>query len=325
MGAVVKKTKVKNLQRAENVPLQVDFALFHRTVYDDVKALVTNRLHILDGSGNRLPRKKEAIALDLLIETGSLGVLELAGEQYFAKVTATGSRNRWGQTTRYEMFLPSGEVLDVKADYEPGGRAYCIYAADYTSFPFDAGFMPHPLGDTLRNYVRTIQLFEENMVQNAYACRLSKIIPVKDKDMRLSVLSAVSQEQNGVTAVIVNEQIGEALQGMDVKNPYLCHDFAVERGDILDELYAKIGILAPNKDKLERVQKAEIDASTEVVDAWVAVIPDAFNRQCEDYGLEYKMEVVQTKLKGDAEDDKYRDSSFDDAGQRDSDGMASEG
>lgn len=322
---VIQQTKVKNLEQAQDVPLQIDFALFHRTTYDDIKALVTNRLHILDKSGKRLPRKKESIALDLLIETGSMGVIKIGGEEYFGKVTAVGERDMWGLPTRFEIFLPNGKTIERPASYEKGGDCYCIYAADYTSFPRSMGFMPNPLGETLRAYVRTIQLFEENMVQNAYASRISKILIVKDKDMRLSVLAATSQVQNGVTAVIANEAVGDALKGEEINNPYLCHDFATERGDIMDELYAKIGILSPNKDKLERVQAAEIEASTEVVDAWVAVIPDAFNRQCEEYGLDMQMEAVQLREeKGDSDGDQYRDSALDNAGQRNANGMASE-
>ena len=83
--------------------------------------------------------------------------------------------------------------------------------------------------------------------------------------------------------------LGDGLKAIDIGVNYLVDKFSEARDTERDVLLTKLGILTANTDKKERVQSAEVNASLGQASDYIYLLIDTFNKQCESYGIPYKM------------------------------------
>ena len=130
---------------------------------------------------------------------------------------------------------------------------------------------------------------EMAMKQNLEACKTPYIVVCKNENLRLSFETAIQQKQTGQAVIVVNEDLGDGLKAIDIGVTYLVDRFAEARDTERDTLLTKLGILTANIDKKERVQSAEVNATIGQASDYIYMLIDNFNKQCDSYGLPYKM------------------------------------
>ena len=127
--------------------------------------------------------------------------------------------------------------------------------------------------------------------QNLKATRTPFVAVVKDKDTRLSLLSAIEQKEEGKPAVVTSTDIAEGLKGVVFDTPYIVDKVEQYRTIIRDRLLNKLGIMSANINKRERVQVGEVNATVGQCVDYIYLWIDTFNAQMKDYGLPYRMEL----------------------------------
>ena len=127
------------------------------------------------------------------------------------------------------------------------------------------------------------------MRQNLEACKTPYIVVCKNEDLRLSFEQALQQKILGQACIVVSEDLGDGLKAVDIGVNYLVDKFSEARDTERDTLLTKLGILTANTDKKERVQSAEVNATLGQASDYIYLLIDNFNKQCEAYGLPFKM------------------------------------
>ena len=127
------------------------------------------------------------------------------------------------------------------------------------------------------------------MIQNIGACKTPFVISAKDGDTKLTLLQAIRQKENGEPVIMVDSDFGDSLKVIDFKPEFMADKFQMMREDERDKLLNKLGIMSANTDKRERVQVGEVNATLAQCTDYLYLLIDTFNRQMQDYGLDFKM------------------------------------
>ena len=127
--------------------------------------------------------------------------------------------------------------------------------------------------------------------QNLLATKSPCFMIVKNKDTRLSVEQAIQQQQAGMPVIVVDNSVSETVKGIPLNTPIVFSQIYEFRQKIRDALLNKLSVLTANVDKRERVQSAEVSATVGQCEDYIYMLIDNFNRQCESYGLNYRMEL----------------------------------
>ena len=246
--------------------------------FDEYFNLLMNAVKVVSAQGEEAINYEEETFLKRgLFENGAMGYDKITKKWYY--VYGQGL-NEMGNPTSLIFVTTNGKTFTRDAYYhnEQDG-AYKVNAL--------------PINMSMAELIKVTTDFMVNcevaMKQNLEACKTPYIVVCKNKDLQLSFEQALQQKILGQACIVVSEDLGDGLKAVDIGVNYLVDKFAEARDTERDTLLTKLGILTANTDKKERVQSAEVNASLGQASDYIYMLIDNFNKQCDTYGLPYKM------------------------------------
>lgn len=272
------KRKLKDLNPVSNKP----YGVYSR--FEEYFNLLMNAVKVFevvsgqeDEDGKPLNYEVETFLKRGLFENGAMGYDKITKQWYF--VYGQGL-NEYGNATNLIFVTANGKTMTRPAYYEDKeDGAYKVDAL--------------PINMSMAQLIKECTDFMTNcdvaMRQNLEACKTPYIVVCKNEDLRLSFETALRQKTLGQACIVVSEDLGDGLKAVDIGVDYLVDKFSEARDTERDVLLTKLGILTANTDKKERVQSAEVNASLGQASDYIYLLIDTFNKQCESYGLPFKM------------------------------------
>ena len=226
--------------------------------------------------------KKARYVIKLLIDEGSVGYDSITDRFY--KISEIG-KDEEGDPIKGMFYAQNNKKFTRYLSYEPKeDGAFYIRALPYGGITFRE--IVERSGDF-------ISLCDTALIQNLKACMTPYIVAVKDKDTLLSVRHALQQKEDGQAVLIVSEGLSDALQATKIGVEFLSDKFVELREGERDRLLKKMGIVT-DITKGERVQTSEVDANVCQASDYIYMMIDTFNKQCEQFGLPFKMKANGT-------------------------------
>ena len=264
--------KIKDL--GGNVYYNNAIKVVTNVMYLEYKNLLMNALKITNTSF-----VDEVLIKDCLIENGCVGYDKLTDE--WTNVYGEGI-DRKGNPTLLNFVFKNGVSYQRKAYYDnqPDG-AYVIKA---TPTQMAIGMV---IAESCKQMANT----EIAIAQNLEAIKTPFVAIAKTKDIQLSLEHAIEEKKEGKPAIIVDSDLGEALKGVDFNVEYIVDKLVTYQTHVRDLLLNKLGIMSANTDKRERVQVGEVNATVGQCVDYIYLLIDTFNKQCESYGIDKRMEL----------------------------------
>lgn len=246
--------------------------------FEEYFNLLMNAVKVVSAQGEASINYEEETFLKRgLFENGSMGYDKITKKWYY--VYGLGL-NDDGDPTELCFVTANGKTFTRPAYYDN---------KDDGAYKVDA----LPINMSMAQLIKATTDFMINcemaMKQNLEACKTPYIVVCKNENLRLSFETALQQKQTGQAVVVVSEELGDGLKAVDIGVTYLVDRFAEARDTERDTLLTKLGILTANIDKKERVQSAEVNATLGQASDYIYMLIDNFNKQCDSYGLPYKM------------------------------------
>lgn len=268
------KRKIKDLNPVSTCKANGVYSRF-----DEYFNLLMNAVKVVSAQGEEaINYETETFLKRGLFENGAMGYDKLTKQWYY--VYGQGL-NEFGNPTSLIFVTANGKTFERKAYYEnEEDGAYKVDAL--------------PINMSMSQLIKATTDFMTNcevaMKQNLEACKTPYIVVCKDDKLRLSFEQALQQKILGQACIVVSEDLGDGLKAVDIGVTYLVDKFAEARDTERDTLLNKLGILTANTDKKERVQSAEVNASLGQASDYIYMLIDNFNKQCDSYGLPFKMD-----------------------------------
>lgn len=267
------KRKIKDLN-----PVSICRANGVYSRFEEYFNLLMNAVKVVSAQGEASINYEEETFLKRgLFENGSMGYDKITKKWYY--VYGLGL-NDDGDPTELCFVTANGKTFTRPAYYDN---------KDDGAYKVDA----LPINMSMAQLIKATTDFMINcemaMKQNLEACKTPYIVVCKNENLRLSFETALQQKQTGQAVVVVSEELGDGLKAVDIGVTYLVDRFAEARDTERDTLLTKLGILTANIDKKERVQSAEVNATLGQASDYIYMLIDNFNKQCDSYGLPYKM------------------------------------
>lgn len=267
------KRKIKDLN-----PISICRANGVYSRFEEYFNLLMNAVKVVSAQGEASINYEEETFLKRgLFENGSMGYDKITKKWYY--VYGLGL-NDDGDPTELCFVTANGKTFTRPAYYDN---------KDDGAYKVDA----LPINMSMSQMIKATTNFMINcemaMTQNLEACKTPYIVVCKNENLRLSFETALQQKQTGQAVVVVSEELGDGLKAVDIGVTYLVDRFAEARDTERDTLLTKLGILTANIDKKERVQSAEVNATLGQASDYIYMLIDNFNKQCDSYGLPYKM------------------------------------
>ena len=246
--------------------------------FEEYFNLLMNAVKVVSAQGEEAINYEEETFLKRgLFENGAMGYDKITKRWYY--VYGLGL-NDDGNPTDLCLVTANGKTFTRPAYYDNAEDG--AYKVDALPINMSMAMLIKATTDFMINC-------EIAMHQNLDACKTPYIVVCKDENLRLSFETALQQKQTGQAVVVVSEDLGDGLKAVDIGVTYLVDKFAEARDTERDTLLTKLGILTANTDKKERVQSAEVNASLGQASDYIYMLIDNFNKQCDSYGLPYKM------------------------------------
>ena len=266
------KRKIKDLNPVSNKP----YGVYSR--FEEYFNLLLNAVKVVSAStGEAINYEVETFLKRGLFENGAMGYDKIMGQWYF--VYGQGL-NEYGNPTSLIFVTANGKTFTRPAYYEN---------KEDGAYKVDALPMPMSMAQLIKETTDFMTNCDVAMRQNLEACKTPYIVVCKNEDLRLSFEQALQQKILGQACIVVSEDLGDGLKAVDIGVNYLVDKFCEARDTERDTLLTKLGILTANTDKKERVQSAEVNASLGQASDYIYWLIDNFNKQCETYGLDFKM------------------------------------
>lgn len=267
------KRKIKDLN-----PVSICRANGVYSRFEEYFNLLMNAVKVVSAQGKTpINYEEETFLKRGLFENGAMGYDKITKRWYY--VYGLGL-NDDGNPTELCLVTANGKTFTRPAYYDN---------KDDGAYKVDA----LPINMSMAQLIKATTDFMINcemaMTQNLEACKTPYIVVCKNENLRLSFETALQQKQTGQAVVVVSEDLGDGLKAVDIGVTYLVDRFAEARDTERDTLLTKLGILTANTDKKERVQSAEVNASLGQASDYIYMLIDNFNKQCDSYGLPYKM------------------------------------
>lgn len=267
------KRKIKDLN-----PVSICRANGVYSRFEEYFNLLMNAVKVVSAQGEASINYEEETFLKRgLFENGSMGYDKITKKWYY--VYGLGL-NDDGDPTELCFVTANGKTFTRPAYYD--NKEDGAYKVDALPINMSMSQMIKATTDFMINC-------EMAMTQNLEACKTPYIVVCKNENLRLSFETALQQKQTGQAVVVVSEELGDGLKAVDIGVTYLVDRFAEARDTERDTLLTKLGILTANTDKKERVQSAEVNATIGQASDYIYMLIDNFNKQCDSYGLPYKM------------------------------------
>lgn len=273
-----KKEGTKKIRDLNPVRSQRPYGVYSR--FDEYFNLLLNCVKIVTKStGEGINYALEHYIKYGLFDGGAMGFDKLTNK--WASCYGEGL-NEEGNPTKLNFVTANGKTWQRDAYYENNAEgAYLIKALPVATM-------------TMSSLIKETTDFMTNcdlaMRQNLEACKTPYIVVCKDEDLRLSLFQAIQQKQEGQAVVVVSEQLGDAFKAVDIGVNYLVDKFKEIRDEERNTLLTKIGIMGNAlENKKERVQSTEVNAYLGQATDYIYLLIDTFNKQCDTYGIDYKM------------------------------------
>ena len=267
------KRKIKDLN-----PISICRANGVYSRFEEYFNLLMNAVKVVSAQGEASINYEEETFLKRgLFENGSMGYDKITKKWYY--VYGLGL-NDDGDPTELCFVTANGKTFTRPAYYD--NKDDGAYKVDALPINMSMSQMIKATTDFMINC-------EMAMAQNLEACKTPYIVVCKNENLRLSFETALQQKQTGQAVVVVSEELGDGLKAVDIGVTYLVDRFAEARDTERDTLLTRLGILTANIDKKERVQSAEVNATLGQASDYIYMLIDNFNKQCDSYGLPYKM------------------------------------
>lgn len=261
-----------------------DVAIGGKDRYIEYKNLFLNNISIIyKSSGEPLEYPKEAFIKNALFEDAYVGIVrtDLIPTQV-AKLT---NYNVLGNPTEANFVYGNGKHEIVKLSYDKDGDFYVL----------DAFVDPYSLASLVKDAICEMNEYHNAKIQNIKACKTPYIIKCKDAKTRLSLKHAIEQQQDGAPVIVVDNNLGDNLISIKTNVDFIADKYDELEDKAKDKLLNKLGIMSANINKKERVQVGEVNATLGQCLDYIYAMIDAFNKQCDTYGIDLQM-VDNTSL-----------------------------
>ena len=266
------KRKLKDLNPVSNKP----YGVYSR--FEEYFNLLLNAVKVVSALDDKaINYEVETFLKRGLFENGAMGYDKITSKWYY--VYGQGL-NEYGNPTSLIFVTANGKTFTRPAYYE--NESDGAYKVDALPLPMGMAQLIKETTDFMTNC-------DVAMRQNLEACKTPYIVVCKNEDLRLSFEQALQQKILGQACIVVSEDLGDGLKAVDIGVNYLVDKFSEARDTERDTLLTKLGILTANTDKKERVQSAEVNATLGQASDYIYLLIDNFNKQCETYGLPFKM------------------------------------
>ena len=265
------KRKIKDLNPVSNKP----YGVYSR--FEEYFNLLMNAVKVVSEQGENINFEVETFLKRGLFENGAMGYDKISGKWYF--VYGQGL-NDYGNPTSLIFVTANGKTFTRPAYYENDKDG---------AYKVDALPMCMSMAQLIKECTDFMTNCDVAMRQNLEACKTPYIVVCKNEELRLSFETALQQKTLGQACIVVSEDLGDGLKAIDIGVNYLVDKFSEARDTERDVLLTKLGILTANTDKKERVQSAEVNASLGQASDYIYLLIDNFNKQCDSYGIPYKM------------------------------------
>ena len=266
------KRKLKDLNPVSNKP----YGVYSR--FEEYFNLLLNAVKVVSALDDKaINYEVETFLKRGLFENGAMGYDKLTSKWYY--VYGQGL-NEYGNPTSLIFVTANGKTFTRPAYYENENDG---------AYKVDALPLPMSMAQLIKETTDFMTNCDVAMRQNLEACKTPYIVVCKNEDLRLSFEQALQQKILGQACIVVSEDLGDGLKAVDIGVNYLVDKFSEARDTERDTLLTKLGILTANTDKKERVQSAEVNASLGQASDYIYLLIDNFNKQCETYGLPFKM------------------------------------
>ena len=266
------KRKLKDLNPVSNKP----YGVYSR--FEEYFNLLLNAVKVVSALDDKaINYEVETFLKRGLFENGAMGYDKLTSKWYY--VYGQGL-NEYGNPTSLIFVTANGKTFTRPAYYENENDG---------AYKVDALPLPMSMAQLIKETTDFMTNCDVAMRQNLEACKTPYIVVCKNEDLRLSFEQALQQKILGQACIVVSEDLGDGLKAVDIGVNYLVDKFSEARDTERDTLLTKLGILTANTDKKERVQSAEVNASLGQASDYIYLLIDNFNKQCEAYGLPFKI------------------------------------
>ena len=266
------KRKLKDLNPVSNKP----YGVYSR--FEEYFNLLLNAVKVVSALDDKaINYEVETFLKRGLFENGAMGYDKLTSKWYY--VYGQGL-NEYGNPTSLIFVTANGKTFTRPAYYENENDG---------AYKVDALPLPMSMAQLIKETTDFMTNCDVAMRQNLEACKTPYIVVCKNEDLRLSFEQALQQKILGQACIVVSEDLGDGLKAVDIGVNYLVDKFSEARDTERDTLLTKLGILTANTDKKERVQSAEVNATLGQASDYIYLLIDNFNKQCETYGLPFKM------------------------------------
>ena len=266
------KRKLKDLNPVSNKP----YGVYSR--FEEYFNLLLNAVKVVSALDDKaINYEVETFLKRGLFENGAMGYDKITSKWYY--VYGQGL-NEYGNPTSLIFVTANGKTFTRPAYYENENDG---------AYKVDALPLPMSMAQLIKETTDFMTNCDVAMRQNLEACKTPYIVVCKNEDLRLSFEQALQQKILGQACIVVSEDLGDGLKAVDIGVNYLVDKFSEARDTERDTLLTKLGILTANTDKKERVQSAEVNATLGQASDYIYLLIDNFNKQCETYGLPFKM------------------------------------
>lgn len=185
--------------------------------------------------------------------------------------------NAYGLPKLYTLVSYTGMVLQRKAD-----EVVILRASDNV----------HPIRDTLKLYASRLAEIEMSIHTNLINTRTTGIIEVDDESQLLTLSNIEEGRRIGASVVYVNKALGVtggAISSLPLHHEYVSNELQELKYNIWQEALSYIGVGSINRDKRERVQNSEVNASQFYARDALSVLVDTFNYDAEYGNLDIRL------------------------------------
>lgn len=265
------KQKLKDLS-LNRLPLSMGV----RNEYEEFAALFKNSIRVINTSYPQEQRIK-----NLILDSNYVGYDGIVKLWTGASPTGGRTKDNLPQTAIF-YYSETNRSITRRLSYSPAqGGAYLIQG-----IPSATSYR-----EIIQNHTDLMYECDIAIMQNIRATKTPYWIAVQDPKTRLSIEHAIQQQQQGYPVIVTDATLIDNMKGITVATPITFPELYEFRQKIRSSLLNKLSTLTSNRDKLERVQSAEISAGVGECEDYIYALIDNFNKQAKSYGLIERMEL----------------------------------
>lgn len=254
-------------------------ALYYEAYKNEFIGLIINALNI-KGLPVGVPK---SYIIEKMLYNGKIGVYK----DIWLPISESGQKTIYGKPTAWTMTGENGYNFTASSD-----TIKCIRLT-----PTGAGVM-----DWLNLKINRLIDCEIAIKCNIEATKDTTIVLVDNNANKQSLKEALKERALGVPAIVADTAFTNAFKNIQTNTQFLADKYEELKKQTRVEILTRLGIVAGNNDKKERVTSFEIPVN-EAIDSIYTFI-DTFNSDAEAAGISQRMElngVIETLYNNESE------------------------